>query len=88
MKKKLFELLGQDISLVDFIQEGADAGYTIKNLAVENKEWSSPKFWKLINYTPESDHVHAALRVKNMLPSYKEKEEKALTANYKNYSYL
>ena len=88
MKKKFFELLDQDITLVDFIQEGADAGYTIKNLHADNEEWSSPKFWKIINLIPKDDNEHAALRLKSLLPSYKEKEEKALTTENKNFNYL
>jgi|GEM_PF-4338757 len=88
MKKKLFELLKQDISLLDFIQDGADAGYTIKDITKEDVEWSSAKFWEILNLTPANDNEHADLRLGSMLQPDNEKEKKILVSANNNFSYI
>lgn len=53
LKKELYERMGQDEHLFDFIQEAALDGLWYWDLEQMDKEWMNSKFWTTLGYDPE-----------------------------------
>jgi PAS domain S-box-containing protein len=53
LKKELYELISNDNSIFDFIQESALDGLWYWDLEKPEEEWMNPKFWTTLGYNPE-----------------------------------
>jgi len=87
MKEEFFRLLQKDMSVVDFIQQGADVGFTIKKLDAEQVEWSSAAFWDVFGIGEPDKSQHAQLRKQRILAEDYEKENR-LIKEKDTYSYI
>ncbi len=53
LKKELYELIKEDASIFDFIQDSALDGLWYWDLENPEQEWMNPKFWKTLGYDPD-----------------------------------
>lgn len=53
LKNELYELIKQDESIFDFIQEGSLDGLWYWDLENPENEWMNPRFWEVLGYKPE-----------------------------------
>lgn len=53
LKKELYELISNDNSIFDFIQQSALDGLWYWDLENPEEEWMNPKFWTTLGYNPD-----------------------------------
>lgn len=52
LKEELYNLIREDISIFEFIQESSLDGIWYWDLENPQNEWMSPKFWQILGYDP------------------------------------
>lgn len=53
LKKELYELIKNDLSVFDFIQDSALDGMWYWDIENPEEEWMNPKFWHTLGYDPK-----------------------------------
>lgn len=53
LKQELYQLIREDASVFDFIQDSALDGLWYWDLEHPDQEWMNPRFWKVLGYDPE-----------------------------------
>ena len=60
LKRELYDLVGRDTTIFDFLQDGSLDGIWYWDLESPENEWMSPRFWNLLGYDPqEKQHLAA-----------------------------
>ena len=66
LKRELYDLIQEDSSLFEFLQEGSLDGVWYWDLEEPENEWLSPRFWQLFGYDP-SEKKHLASEWQDMI---------------------
>ena len=53
LKRELYQLIQNDSSIFEFLQEGSLDGIWYWDIEKAENEWLSPKFWQIFGYDPE-----------------------------------
>jgi PAS domain S-box-containing protein len=58
LKKELYALIKEDVSIFEFLQQGSLDGIWYWDLEDHENEWMSPRFWTILGYDPaEKKHL-------------------------------
>lgn len=66
LKKELYQLIKDETSIFEFIQEGSLDGIWYRDLENTDNEWMSPGFWKTLGYDP-ADKRHLTSEWQNII---------------------
>jgi PAS domain S-box-containing protein len=66
LKKELYNLIKEDSSIFEFLQEGSLDGMWYWDLENPEQEWMNPRFWQILGYNPD-EKKHLASEWQNLI---------------------